>query len=231
VAVSPLLAPIRAGGPRRTPTCPHLDKCYPSNPATWRLITRIMDEIIELLQPRVFHIGHMTRMRDFLAGRGVRPMMWADMLLTKQQELAAASPDPLASERLPPPDLDRAPGVLCTNWCSLDDATSAALREQIRWAGEFSWTADRAAWLTPPMARLLQRMESPNPTKESPFRTLPLLSTFSLLLPSIPRRADCQTIQFAVSAGQEHATQRPRCHTQLRLSPPVYWKTTTPAGG
>lgn len=257
----------------------HPDRYCPSNPLTWRLVTALLEEVIELFRPRLMHVGHdevvsdyeltrresvlrcpacralspsawfaghVTRVRDLLAGHDVRTVIWADMLLTpgqhlghgaslgshyggppdeihraveavprdvvlcdwhyevtgeypsydflldrgftvlgspwkaesiftfahrvhrKRQELAAAELPLSGSGDRFAPTTSRAPGLLCTNWCTLDASNAGHLAEQVRWAGEFSWTADRAAWLPPSLAGLLRVMEAPNPTREIP---------------------------------------------------------------
>jgi hypothetical protein len=82
------------------------DTYCPSNPATYKLLFDVLDEYIEVMKPSMVHIGHdeafaplgtcprckgkdvrelyaqdVTRLHDYLAKRGIRTAMWADMLL------------------------------------------------------------------------------------------------------------------------------------------------------
>ena len=84
---------------------PHPDAYCPSNPATYELLFDILGEVVSLFRPRVVNIGHdelytaclcprckgrgapelyaadIVRIRDFLASKGVRTMIWAEKLL------------------------------------------------------------------------------------------------------------------------------------------------------
>jgi len=78
----------------------------PSKPAIYELLFDLYDEVIEIFAPEYFHIGHdevattlgtsstaegkepwewfaydVTKLHDFLAERGIKTMMWGDMLL------------------------------------------------------------------------------------------------------------------------------------------------------
>jgi len=84
---------------------PWPDTYCPSNPKSYELLFDIMDEVIEMFRPRIVHIGHdeyysighcprckgknahklfaddVNRIRAFLAGRGIRTMLWGDKLM------------------------------------------------------------------------------------------------------------------------------------------------------
>jgi hypothetical protein len=79
----------------------------PSNPAVYKLVFDLMQELIDVFQPEYFHIGHdevtfaelgtcpkcrlkkphelfaedVAKLHDFLAARGIRTLMWGDQLL------------------------------------------------------------------------------------------------------------------------------------------------------
>ncbi len=79
----------------------------PSNPEVYKLVFALMDELIEVFQPRYFHIGHdeasfgpigtcekcrqkkpwelwaedVNKLHDYLAGKGLRVMLWAEQFL------------------------------------------------------------------------------------------------------------------------------------------------------
>lgn len=83
------------------------DTYCPSNPRTYEIVFDILDEVIEVFSPKLINIGHdelytagkcplcrasgkaayelyaedITRLRDYLAARGVRTMMWSEKLL------------------------------------------------------------------------------------------------------------------------------------------------------
>ena len=83
--------------------CP--DTYCPSNPKTYEILFDIFDEVIEVFDPRVMHIGHdeyyvsgvcprckgkksaqlfsddITKIHAYLAERGIRTMMWSEKLL------------------------------------------------------------------------------------------------------------------------------------------------------
>ncbi len=85
---------------------PYPDTCCPSNPATYELLFDVMEEVIEVFQPRLIHAGHdevytyglcprchgqspadllageINRIHDFLAGKGIRMAMWGDKLMS-----------------------------------------------------------------------------------------------------------------------------------------------------
>ena len=90
--------------------------CCPSNPETYRILFDLLDEIIEVVQPKKYvHMGHdevyeigvcpvcrqstpakllaedICRIHDYLAQKGFTMMMWADMLqpVTKYETYAA----------------------------------------------------------------------------------------------------------------------------------------------
>jgi len=84
---------------------PWPDTYCPSNPKTYEILFDVMDEVIEVFRPRILHIGHdelyhiglcprcrrrtghdlltsdLRKIHAFLAGRGVRPLMWGDKLM------------------------------------------------------------------------------------------------------------------------------------------------------
>ncbi len=84
---------------------PFPDTYCPSNPASYELLFDVMDEVIEVFQPRVMHTGHdeaytyalcprcrdksgaeliagdLIKIHDYLAGKGVRMAMWGDKLM------------------------------------------------------------------------------------------------------------------------------------------------------
>ncbi|HEY3411937.1 MAG TPA: glycoside hydrolase family 20 zincin-like fold domain-containing protein [Armatimonadota bacterium] len=78
----------------------------PENPKTYEIVMPIMQEAVDLFQPKYFHIGHdevtmsgqfpkagskktageliladTNKMHDWLAAKGIKTMMWGDMLL------------------------------------------------------------------------------------------------------------------------------------------------------
>ena len=82
----------------------------PANPKVYPLLFDLFEEVIEVFAPRYFHIGHdevrgvlgtmptwkgrpshewfardVTRLHGFLKERGIRTMMWGDMLLRKEE--------------------------------------------------------------------------------------------------------------------------------------------------
>lgn len=84
---------------------PYPDAYCPSNPDTYKLVFELLDEVLEVFEPKIVHIGHdeyysmcvcprckgknaaevyagdVTRIHDYLAERGVRTMLWAEKLL------------------------------------------------------------------------------------------------------------------------------------------------------
>ncbi|MBN1675048.1 MAG: beta-N-acetylhexosaminidase [Kiritimatiellae bacterium] len=86
------------------PDDPWPNNYCPSNPKTYGLYLDVIDEVIEVFEPRTLHIGHdeaytfgvcpqcrgrdghellaedITRVHDHLAGRGIRTLMWGDKL-------------------------------------------------------------------------------------------------------------------------------------------------------
>ena len=84
---------------------PWPDTYCPLNPKSYEILFDVMDEVIDVFKPRMMHIGHdelytigicpkcrkrtghelltheVTKVHDFLAGRGVRTMMWGDKLM------------------------------------------------------------------------------------------------------------------------------------------------------
>ena len=84
---------------------PYPDTYCPSNPRSYEIMFDVFEEVIEVFNPKIINIGHdelysvclcekcrdkkpyevfaedVTRVRDFLAERGIRTAMWADKLL------------------------------------------------------------------------------------------------------------------------------------------------------
>lgn len=84
---------------------PYADTYCPSNPRSYELLFDVMDEVIDVFQPKLINIGHdefysmclcekcrdrrpqdvftedVVRIHDYLAARGIRTAMWADKLL------------------------------------------------------------------------------------------------------------------------------------------------------
>ncbi|MFH1567621.1 MAG: family 20 glycosylhydrolase [Gemmatimonadota bacterium] len=84
---------------------PHPDTYCPSNPRTYEILFDVLEEVIEVFEPRTVHIGHdeiinlghchrcrgktgadllagdVNRIHAFLAQRGIRTAMWGDKLL------------------------------------------------------------------------------------------------------------------------------------------------------
>ena len=88
-----------------------LPDCYcPSNPATYELLFDVLDEVEEVFQPSVIHIGHdelfslgvcplcrekdgaqlyaddIIRIRNYLAKKGIGVMIWAEKLLNAREK-------------------------------------------------------------------------------------------------------------------------------------------------
>ncbi|NLE46528.1 MAG: family 20 glycosylhydrolase [Chloroflexi bacterium] len=84
---------------------PYPDTYCPSNPASYDLLFDVMEEVIEVFQPRILHVGHdeaytygicprcrdkagaelllhdITMIHDFLSQRHIRMAMWGDKLM------------------------------------------------------------------------------------------------------------------------------------------------------
>jgi len=84
---------------------PYPDTYCPSNPASYELLFDVMEEVIEVFQPKIVHIGHdevysygicprckgkpgddllagdIIKIHNFLAERGIRTAMWGDKLM------------------------------------------------------------------------------------------------------------------------------------------------------
>ena len=84
---------------------PYPDTYCPSNPGSYELLFDLLEEVIEVLEPKIVNIGHdeyysvglcdkcknkpaeellagdITKIHDFLAERGVKTMMWGDKRL------------------------------------------------------------------------------------------------------------------------------------------------------
>ncbi|MBB6731339.1 family 20 glycosylhydrolase [Cohnella zeiphila] len=84
---------------------PYPDTYCPSNPDSYKLLFDVLDEVADVFEPEIIHIGHdeyysiaicercrgkdpaaiyaedVNRIRDYLAGKGIRTMMWGDKLL------------------------------------------------------------------------------------------------------------------------------------------------------
>ena len=87
------------------PEDPYPDTYCPSNPASYELLFDVLDEVIEVFEPRIVHIGHdevytyglcprcqgksgaeliggdIERIHSYLAERGIRMAMWGDKLM------------------------------------------------------------------------------------------------------------------------------------------------------
>ncbi len=87
------------------PNDPFPDTYCPSNPKSYEVLFRILEEVIEVFEPKVLHIGHdeyyvygicdkckgktgaeiyagdIIKIHDFLAERGIRTMLWSEKLL------------------------------------------------------------------------------------------------------------------------------------------------------
>ena len=87
------------------PEDPYPDTYCPSNPKSYEVLFDVIDEVIEAFEPKVMHIGHdefyvygvcekcrgkrgadifaadITKIRDYLAARGIRTMMWSEKLI------------------------------------------------------------------------------------------------------------------------------------------------------
>ena len=94
---------------------PFPDTYCPSNPKSYELVFDIMDEVIDLIHPRIMSVGHdelysigvcpkcrkrsghdllardLNNLHGFLKSRGVRMMMWGDMLMNFSNKPGAAS--------------------------------------------------------------------------------------------------------------------------------------------
>ena len=92
------------------PEDPYPDVYCPSNPKSYELLFEVMDEVISVFEPKVMHIGHdecyvmgvcprckgkrsaelyaddIKKIHGYLAERGIRTMMWAEMLLNSYDE-------------------------------------------------------------------------------------------------------------------------------------------------
>ncbi len=87
----------------------------PSNPEVYKLVFALMDELIEVFEPRYFHIGHdeasfspigvcpdcsrkkpwevwaedIVKLHDYLQGKGCRTMLWAEQFLVNRNGAGA----------------------------------------------------------------------------------------------------------------------------------------------
>ena len=92
------------------PEDPYPDVYCPSNPKCYELLFDVMDEVISVFEPKVMHIGHdecyvmgvcpkckgkrsaelyasdIKKIHGYLADRGIRTMMWSEMLLNSYDE-------------------------------------------------------------------------------------------------------------------------------------------------
>ncbi len=126
----------------------------PSNPRYYDFIFKIYDEALEIFQPKVFHIGHdevtmsgkfpsdekckqksvtdlflsdVNRLRDHLAAKGVKTMLWGDMLLYKTETPDAGTADTLADAKIRREALPK--DVIIADWhyCLADDFPSVKM--------------------------------------------------------------------------------------------------------
>ena len=87
------------------PNDPFPDTYCPSNPKSYEVLFKLLDEVIEVFEPKVLHIGHdeyyvygicdkckgktgaeiyagdIIKIHDYLAARGIRTMLWSEKLL------------------------------------------------------------------------------------------------------------------------------------------------------
>ncbi len=87
------------------PEDPYPDTYCPSNPKSYEILFEVLDEVIDVFEPKVVHIGHdeyyvygvcekcrgkrgadifaadITKIHDYLAERGIRTMMWSEKLI------------------------------------------------------------------------------------------------------------------------------------------------------
>ncbi len=92
------------------PEDPYPDTYCPQNPKCYEILFEVMDEVIAVFEPKVMHIGHdecyvsgvcprckgkrsavlyaedIKKIHGYLAARGIRTMMWAEMLLNSYDE-------------------------------------------------------------------------------------------------------------------------------------------------
>ena len=92
------------------PEDPYPDTFCPSNPECYKILFDVMDEVISVFDPKVMHIGHdecyvmgvcprckgkksavlyaedIKKIHGYLADRGIRTMMWSEMLLNSYDE-------------------------------------------------------------------------------------------------------------------------------------------------
>ncbi len=97
----------------------------PSNPETYEVVFALMDELIEVFEPKYFHIGHdeatfdeigtcprcqgkapadlfvgdIAKLHDYLADKGITTLMWGDMFLTTHNGMKYDTA--AATDRLP----------------------------------------------------------------------------------------------------------------------------------
>lgn len=130
----------------------------PNNPRTYQFIFDIYNEAIELFQPRYFHIGHdeitlggrfphcekckretisdlfirdVEKLHDFFSQKGIRVMMWGDMMLyrTETPDAGWAESEEGARERR-----DRLPkNIIIADWhyCAADDFPSVRMFREL----------------------------------------------------------------------------------------------------
>lgn len=123
----------------------------PSNPKYYDFIFKIYDEAMEVFHPTVFHIGHdevtmeghfqhdeqckqktvtelflsdVNKLHDYFAKKGVKVMLWGDMLLHKSETPDAGTADSVADAKVRREALPK--DVIIADWhyCPSDDFPS-----------------------------------------------------------------------------------------------------------
>ncbi len=143
----------------------------PSNPKVYELCERVYAEAIELFRPRVFNIGHdeivapgfpkrpanrakgierlilddIAYWHAYLGRRGIRTMMWGDMLLAPGESTDATNADSVEAARRMRAQLPR--DIIITDW-HYAPATPAEYRS-LGILNDTGFDAVAAPWLTP----------------------------------------------------------------------------------
>jgi len=148
----------------------HPNAFCPSNPGTYKFIFEIYDEAVELFQPKYFHIGHdeithggkfpnheeckkhsitelfmsdVNKLHDYFTKKGIRVMMWGDMMLhsTETPDAGWAESPEGARERRRLLTKD----ITIADWhyCAADDFPS------VRLFGDLGHEVIACTWFTP----------------------------------------------------------------------------------